>query len=246
MLSPFGLKWLVLYTPTLEAGCPRTGMVSDPAVVCNPGRPWRSHQLTTLPTAEQWTCPEGNLGCTSLYLHHHWPVIVKCKKHPPHYGETCLVSWACGLAVLCPTAAMGNGFVGYFSRPYFCSKIILGSKHLETSSFHLLLTLPSMALHLDSTSVLSLMWFTAWLCYNTACGNLTQRVGRNLQITRQFHSTPPYLSGAGCHTCMTPNAGQVGECSKDKASCPQLEVVWEVFEPTTRSSVVSACNPDFP
>lgn len=31
------------------------------------------------------------------------------------------------LAVLCPTAAMGNGLVGYFSRPYFCSKIILGS-----------------------------------------------------------------------------------------------------------------------
>lgn len=69
---------------------------------------------------------------------------------------------------------------------------------------------------------MSLMWFTAWLCYNTACGNLTQRVGRNLQITRQFRSTPPYLSGAGCHTCMIPNARQVRECSKDKASLPPV------------------------
>ena len=30
--------------PPLEAGCPMTGVVSDPAAVCNPGRPWSSSQ----------------------------------------------------------------------------------------------------------------------------------------------------------------------------------------------------------
>lgn len=112
------------------------------------------------------------------------------------------------VAVLCPTAAVGNGFASCFSHPFFCSNIISGST--APSTCQLLLTLPALPLILTPTLYLasSNSQPDFWLLRHHL-----QEPHPNSGSPGRFHSHQPHPHGPNCQrqgmTCITPEAGQI-------------------------------------
>lgn len=151
--------------------------------------------LITLPTAEPWTFLEGNLGSTSLCPSYHWLVITKCQKHyPSHCGETRLVSWACAESHsdcgkwLCRLPQPSLLLLKNYFRVH-------SSKHLETSSCQLLLTLPSLALDLDSTELHLIHNLILTVRSHCVEEPHPDRRWKPADHQPRFHSTPSPLAG---------------------------------------------------